>query len=280
MKWNTTVSAFSRRATVAYDRANISIISVERVSEPIQVKVDSTYSSLYMNLVLNPIDPVLNWTQDNRTYSYSANRFAFTYGVGFLLRLYTSNYSTFQDGGVYLLRSFVAVPFQFATSMRQYGGFNRMPPENTVTATLSRSSYRAIIDSWTVWAFSWLSFVLIFYCVGFLLWMALRGPHTPNLSAFPEIDITSKSSLHTGLRIGSDLDPHLEMAEQTLEDLGNLTRSKGMGDGRSFQIAKRIRGRRVYCGSLPGQQAGDELIVLLTEEAGRLRCLSKDHQYR
>ncbi|KAM7217471.1 hypothetical protein V8F06_007102 [Rhypophila decipiens] len=281
VKWNTTVSAFSRRATVAYDRANISILSVESVSEPVQVKFDSSYLSLYINLVLNPIDPVLNWTNDNKTYSYSAERFAFTYGLSFLLRLYTSNYATFHDGGVYLLRSFIAVPFQFATSMRQYkdGGINPMPAENTVTATLSRSSYRAIIDVWTVWAFSWLSFIIIFYFVGFLLWMALCGPHTPNLSAFPEIDITSKSSLHTGLSIESDMDPHLEMAEQTLEDLGRLTRSKGMGDGKSFEIAKRIHGRRVYCGSLPGERAGDELIVLLTEEAGRLRCLSKENKY-
>lgn len=228
------MSVFSRRATVAYDRANISILSVERVSDPVPLKIDSTYASLYLDLALNPIDEALNWTQDNATYSYSASRFAFAYGLGYLLRLYTSNYASFQDGGVYLLRSVIAVPFQFATAMRQHGCVNRMPPENTVTVTLSRSSYRAIIDSWTVWTFFWLSFIHIFYCIGFLLWMGLWGPHTPNLSAFPEIDITSKSSLHAGmgLSISSDVEPHLEMAEQTLEDLGRLTRSQGNGDGR------------------------------------------------
>jgi len=266
---------------VAYDRANISIMSVESVSDPIQVKIDGTYASLYTQLVLSPIAQTLNWTQSPDLYAYTANKFAFTYGLSFLLRLYTSDFSTYHDGGVYLLRSFIAVPFQFATSMRQFDSeANMMPPENDVTATLARSAYRAVIDVWTVWTFAWLSFVLISCCVGVLIWMGFWGPHTPNLSAFPEIDITSKSSLNMSPDVySSDIDPHLEMAERTLEDLGNLTRSRGMGDGQSLQIVKRIRGKRVYCGSLSGPRDGEELIVLLTEEAGRVRCLSKENRY-
>ncbi|KAK3313249.1 hypothetical protein B0H66DRAFT_538318 [Apodospora peruviana] len=271
VKWNTTVSAFRRRATVAYDRANISILSVESVSDLMPGKVKGSDYWLYANLVMAPIDKTMNWTESNDKYSYSAVRFAFQYGLGFLLRFYMSEYSTFKDGGVYLLRSFVSVPFQFATSMRQFGNMNRMPLENS----------RAIIDVWTVWTFAWLAFPLIFYCAGFLFWMGLWGPHTPNLSVFPEINITSKSSVHMepDFNYSSDMDPHLEMTERTLEDLGRLTRSRGMGDGQFLQTVKNIRGRRVHCGSLPGRREGDELIVLLTEEARRLRCLNKQTIY-
>ncbi|KAK3939403.1 hypothetical protein QBC46DRAFT_388109 [Diplogelasinospora grovesii] len=294
VKWNTTVSLYQRRSTVAYDSTNISILSVESMSDPTPVKVNGSDLSLYASIVMGPIDPVINWTADNATYAYSSARFDFAYGVAFLLRLYTSDYSTYQDGGVYLLRSFIAVPFQFATAMRQYGHLNLMPPENTVSATLSKSSYRAIIDEWTVWAFGWLALPLIFYCTLFLVWMGVWGPYSPNISMFPEIDITSKSSVHmlqdkgSGERFGSDMDPHLEMADQTLEDLGRLTRSHGMGDGASLRIVENIRGRRVFCGSLLGlggkemggsRDGQEELIVLLTEEAGRLKCLNRYAKY-
>ncbi|KAK3384855.1 hypothetical protein B0H63DRAFT_471765 [Podospora didyma] len=277
VRWNTTVSMFSRMATVAYDRSNISILSVERMSDPEPVKINGSDSSLYMNIILSPIDKLLNWTAQNETYAYSAARFDFTYGIAFLLRLYTSDYSAYQDGGVYLLRSFIAVPFQFATAMRQYGHLNLMPPENAVTATLSQSSYRALIEGWNVWLFGWLAFSVLIYCVALLIWMGVSGPYTPNISAFPEIDITSKSSLHADPT--NDMDPHIEMADRTLKDLGRLTRSHGMGSGQSVRIVKSIRGRRIYCGSLPRSCEGEELVVLLTEEAGRLKCLNKETRY-
>ncbi|KAK3376885.1 hypothetical protein B0T24DRAFT_665745 [Lasiosphaeria ovina] len=282
--WNTTVSLFSRQATVAYDRNNMSILSVERVSDAQPTKIDGAVAALYMNVILQPITPTLNWTADNSTYSYSAARFGFTYGISFLLRLYTSDYSTYRDGGVYLLRSLVAVPFQFATAMRQYGHVNLMPAANSVTATLSQSAYRALIDGWTVWVFAWLAFPTVAYCVALLAWMSVAGPYSPNISVFPELDITSKSSssLHTQPGRGSfasDMDPHLEMAEHTLEDLGRLTRSRGMGGGSSARIVQSIRGRRVWCGSLPGASGNEQYIVLLTEEAGRLRCLNRETRY-
>jgi len=276
VRWNTTVSLFSRLATVAYDRGNLSIISVERLSEPAPVKVNKTEALLYMNVAMAPIDPVLNYASDNATYAYSAARAAFSMGLSFLLRMYTSDYSTYQDGGVYLLRSFIAVPLQFATAMRQYGTVNLMPPENRVTATLSRSQYRAIIDDWTVWVFAWLAFPAILYCIGFLVWMACSKTCSPNISAFPEIDMASKSSAY----LRSDVDPTFRVAGQTPEDLGRLTRRHGLGDGESTRIARATRGKRVYCGSLPDARGEEgEHVVLLTEEAETLDVLNRTKKY-
>jgi len=271
VKWNTTVSLFSRLATVAYDRHNLSILSVERLSEGAPVKINKTDALLYMNVVMAPIDPVLNFTSDNATYAYSAARANALMGLSFLLRMYTSDYSTYQDGGVYLLRSFIAVPLQFATAMRQYGTVNLMPRENRVTATLSRSQYRAIIDGWTVWVFAWLAFPAVLYCVGFMVWMGWSKTCSPNISAFPELDIISKSGAHVQIDGVDQPGP---------EDLEQLTRRHDLGSGESMRIVRAIKTRRVYCGSLPDARFEEgEQIVLLTEKTGTLKALQRRAKY-
>lgn len=272
------MSLFSRRATVAYDRNNISIVSVERLSDAIAVKLNKTDALLYMNVIMAPIDPVLDFAADRSTYTYSAARANLMIGISFILRLYTSDYSAYRDGGVSLLRSFVAIPFQFATAMRQYGTDNLMPPENRVTVTLSQSQYRAIIDSWTVWAFSWLAFPAIVYCVVFLGWIGISKTSGPNISAFPEIDIASKSSTYLGADVSrlADLDPHLEVAEQTLEDLEQLTQRHEMGGGKSMRIVRGIKGRRLYCRLLPGlSDTEGQICHLLVDEGKRLKILNR-----
>ncbi len=276
------MSLFSRRATVAYDRSNMSILSVERLSDAVPVKVNESDAQMYTKVIMAPIDKMLNWTANPDAYAYSAARANFLYGLSFLLRLYTSDFSTYHDGGAYLLRSFIAVPFQFATAMRQYGNISQMPPENSVTATLSQSQYRAIIDVWTVWAFALLAFLSVSYCVVLLVWMGVSNMYSPELSAFPEIDMASKCSAPSGsnVRLLSDMDPHLEMADQTLKDLGQLTRDHGMGAGDSMLIVKAIRGRHIYCGLIPASVHDQEQIVLVTEEAGQLKYLNKTRRER
>jgi hypothetical protein len=315
VRWNTTVSLYNRTATVAYDSTNISILSVESLSEPQAVLADASLFRAYCALLMIDFSSTLNFTADPETFAISATSFNFMFGIDFLcvsasptdlpvymysaskpkkgkqdggdltdhahrLRLYTSDYATYTDGGNYLLRSFVAVPYQFATASLEDGNLTQLPDTMKATSSPARSAYRAIIDPWTVYVFAFLAFPLILYCAVCLAWMAVWGPYSPNISAFPEIDITSKSSAGPGhdAGLGHDLDPHLEMADQTLEDLGRLTRSYGMGNGRSLSIVEAIRGRRVYCGSLQGK-GGEEIIVLLTEEAGRLKVLTKDRKY-
>jgi len=285
IKWNTTVSMFSRLATVAYDRQNTSILSVESISDPVPVAVNGAAFALYTAIIMAPVNQTLNRTEDAKGYEYAATTFTFGFGIGYILRLYVSRYATYLDGGVSLLRSFVAVPFQFSTAMRQFGDTDAMPAANHVTADLSRASYRAVISPWTVYTFACLSLASSLWCVLGLAWIALRGPHSPTLSFFPEINITSKSSgggRHGGEgsteALTSELDPHLEVAEETLEDLGGLTRSHGLGNGDSESVIRSIRGRRVYCGSLPGQRAGERMIMLVTE-GGRLKLLNLFEKY-
>jgi len=278
VRWNTTVSMFSRRATVAYDRQNVSIVSVEAITEPVQIAAESEAFALYCAVIMSSITNNISYSGDPKAYGFSSSVFAFGYGISFILRLYLNDQPVFLDGGRSLLRSFVAVPFQFSTIMRQYGGKDQMPPENHVTASLAHSSYRAFIDPWMVWVFASLAFVLTAWCVVALVWITFLGPCSPNLSFFPEINIASKSSVQQAPDGRGDADPNLETADDTLEDLGRLTRGFGLGTGMSSDVISSLKGKRVFCGSMAGASEGDRIIVLVTE-GGRLKLLNEYERY-
>jgi hypothetical protein len=276
--WNTTVAMFSRRATVAYDAVNISILSVESITDPVPTPVDIKDFQLYCDIVFAPVPTTLNITASEPTYENSCTDFSVGFGLGFLLRLFETDYTLYYDGGLGLLRGLLAVPFQFSTALQQMGDINKMPQENHVTASLSKNSYRAIVDPWTVWVFAGLASLVTSWGIGCLVWLTLYGPHSPNTSFFPEIDITSKSGVHTIRKSYSDGKLKFEVADETLEDLGKLTRMHGLGNGMSSSVVEAIRGKRVFCGSPPGSRDGEKVIVLVTEQ-GQVKLLNQHESY-
>jgi hypothetical protein len=140
-----------------------------------------------------------------------------------------------------------------------------------------------MIERWTVWVFAVLPFIGWGYGVRVLGWMGLSGGvRGPTVSAFPEVDLAARcatpavpSREEGGMSDGgghgwpSEMDPYLQMVEETLKDLGRLMRGLELGDGDSMGITSAVKGRWVFCGSMPGLGEGDgEHIVLLTDEAG------------
>jgi hypothetical protein len=158
------------------------------------------------------------------------------------------------------------------------GDINTFPKENHVTASLSKNSYRAIVEPWTVWVFGALAALVTSWGVGCLVWLTIYAPHSPNTSFFPEMDITSKSGVHTVRRALGDGERKFEVADETLEDLGKLTRMHGLGNGMSVGVVQAIRGKRVFCGSVPGSQSGEKVIVLVTEQ-GQVKLLNQHESY-
>lgn len=275
------MAVYNRSATVAYDVQNISILSVESLGPATPVAIPGSDFKLYVDIVMGQPGPALNITA-NQT-GLSAAQSSFGYGIGYLLRAYLSDYETYLDGGVSVLRGFLSVPFQFSTAAQQAVPLNDMPSENLVTASLSNWSYRAIIDTWTVWVFGALSLILTLWCVLALIWITWFGPPMPHQSVFPEINITSKSSLQehnasSAPEVSADMDPHLELTNEKLEDLSSLTRSCGLGNAPSAKVVKSIHGKRLYCGSLPSSRDGERVIVLVTE-GGQLTVLNKRQKY-
>jgi hypothetical protein len=255
-------------ATVAYDSQNISILSIESITSPTPYRVPIEDFQVYCDIVLAPIPPVMNMTANQTAFEDEGTNFNIEFGFGFLLRLYENDFSTYSDGGLSLLRSFLAVPFQFSTSLQQLDGIKNLPQANHVTASLSKSSYRALIERWTVWAFGLVAFLLVSWSVGWLVWISFWGPESPNTSFFPEIDITSKSSVQR----------KFERADETLDDLGKLTRRLGLGNGTSKDVVGAIEGKRVFCGSYDRNIFGESNIVLVTER-DQLKLLTQKEAY-
>lgn len=278
IRWNTTVAMFSRKATVAYDAVNVSILSVESITAPVPIPVDISDFKLYCDIVLASVPTTLNITADEPTYENACTDFSVGFGLCFILRLYETDYTAYSDGGLSLLRGFLAVPFQFSTALQQMGDINEIPRDNHVTASLSKNSYRALVEPWTVWVFAGLAALVTSWGIGCLIWLTIYGPHSPNTSFFPEIDITSKSGVHTVRKSYSESKQKFEVADGTLEDLGKLTRMHGLGNGVSLSVVEAIRGKRVFCGSCPGPQNGENVIVLVTEQ-GRVKLLNQNESY-
>jgi hypothetical protein len=272
------VAMFSRKATVAYDAVNISILSIESITAPISTPVDIADFKLYCDIALASVPTTLNISANETSYENACTDLAVGYGLSFLLRLYETDYTTYSDGGLSLLRGFLAVPFQFSTALQQMGDINRFPQENHVTASLSKNSYRAIAEPWTVLVFGVVAALVTFWGIGCLIWLTIYGPHSPNTSFFPEIDITSKSGVHKVRRSYYDKDQKFEVADETLEDLGKLTRMHGLGNGMSRSVVEAIRGKRVFCGSCPGSQNGENVIVLVTERE-QVKLLNRHEKY-
>jgi hypothetical protein len=263
INWNTTVTMYSRKASVAYDSQNISILSIESISEPISYPVPVADFQLYCSIVLAPIPTVLNMSANSTAFDNSGTNIDVEYSISFLLRLYESQYQTYSDGGLSILRGFIAVPFQFSTALQQMGDINLFPEDNHVTASLSKASYRAIIDSWTIWVFGGLAALLTIWGLGCLCWISFYAPSSPNTSLFPEIDITSKGSI--------------QFVGDSLDDLAKTTRSYGLGNGMSKAVVRAIRGKRVYCGACPGPLG--EKVILLVMEKGQVDILNQHEKY-
>lgn len=271
---------YSRQATVAYDSQNVSILSILSITEPNPYPVPMADFKLWCDIVLAPVPTVLNMTANETTFDNGGTNFDVEYGLSYFLRLFETDYGTYLDGGLSLLRGFLAVPFQFSTALQQMGDINLLPKENHVTASLSKSSYRAMVELWTVCVFGFLAFLLTSWGVGCLVWISFYGPDSPNASFFPEIDITSKSSIHMIRQPYYSNYGHqaIEIPDNTLEDLGKLTRSYGLGNGKSSAVIQAIRGKRVFCGSRPGPQ-GEENIIVLVMERGQVRILNQQEEY-
>ncbi len=67
----------SRRATVAYDRQNVSILSVESMSPATQIAVPGLPFKIYTEIIMGQVSPTLNRTQDASGFSLSATQYTF-----------------------------------------------------------------------------------------------------------------------------------------------------------------------------------------------------------
>ncbi|OBT75014.1 hypothetical protein VF21_06337 [Pseudogymnoascus sp. 05NY08] len=310
----TTTSMYKRYATVAYDAKNMSILSIERLTYPQATAIDADIIRTYFGIVMQDQPAFANSTapafsnassttpvfKNNREAANACTSYTVQYGIFWILSLYRSDFSSYADGGLAVLRGFLSIPLQFSTEIWQQAAMDTLPDDLRVDAQLSRVSYRALIQAWTVYIFGGSAFIVLAWCIGCLWWCYL-GPYTPNSSYFPEIDITSKGtspaaavrrsdgnyapSMRSG-RVSSrtlhypQFGPFEKGVEQEeeLEDLEYLMRKLGLGNGMSRAVVKGVKGKRIYCGAYLGEMGEADHIVIVTEK-DRVRPLVENKLY-
>ena len=117
------MSIFKRYATVAYDRQNFSILSVESVSPPEPVTYDpGDFRAIYSRALI----PSANKTSDDTTAVE-----ALLFQMGWLLRLYQDDYSDDKETPLTYLQGFLTIPVQFYTAAFEYA--NATYARNAIT---------------------------------------------------------------------------------------------------------------------------------------------------
>jgi hypothetical protein len=271
------------------------------------VPIDPAGFRLYHDLILSQIPQVLN--QSDSRFPGEAVSFTAQMGLEWLLNTYKAQFGVYTNGGLDLLKGFLCVSFQFNTLLWEAVSPDNIPADLKTVATLQRSSYRAIANDWNVYVFAGLAFAMLFWSVGCLAWVCFWLPSSPNSSAFPEIDIVSKTSADdVGNSNGACFAPavvllsdghraiiaadklHKQQQPPPLADLSKLTRALGLGNGMSAAVLAGIQDKKVYCGGYPqgGRGAGSggergedgEMIVIVTErDKDGLEVLKKGKYY-
>jgi hypothetical protein len=258
------MSAFKRYATVAYDRHNFSILSIESISRPTLV---SYKASDYREMFTNLFAPTSNDTSDN-TIMVNAMLFQ----IGWLLRLYQDDFRDDQESPVNFLRNMLTIPIQFSTAAWQFAnataqllpGLYALPLDMVTTASAARMTPRVMATPWTVYAFICLTSALYLWGASVLCWVLRQKPVPPNTSGFLEVDISSKLARRTSNNHGqSDED-----SRSAVVDFSSILQSGELGNAGSSRIAQFIKGKGLRAGAMRNHVPAERHIVLaMVDEA-------------
>lgn len=256
------MKTFQRYSTVAYDARNLSILSIESISSPKQVEIDSTALRLIFSAVLTPTTPNISPTDAEMVNALLSE-------TGWALRVYRYEFEHSTQLPLDLLRGFLLIPLQFSTtawmwvnSTQQYRNMTdfALPPELETTASPAEIVYRAIAKPWTVGLFIAAVSGLLIWCYCLLAYILVRGTAAPNCSSFVELDVTSKSSHSLKYEQLTDM-AHSDNRQGY--DLSRLLRKEGLGNSESRAIVEIIRDKNIRLAEVSDDQ-GNKFLVLLT----------------
>ncbi|KAI9786498.1 MAG: hypothetical protein M1839_006958 [Geoglossum umbratile] len=235
---STSLSLFKRYATVAYDRNNFSIRSIESISPPsAEVLVAQDFTKVY-KAVFAPIPEQLNPSASD--FKGFAAIYSLQVGIGWTLRLYQDYFPESREAPLSLLQGFLTVPIQFSTTAWQIVDTHDLPSDLNTVASMTGSTYRAIGEPWTIFTFGGLAIFLIIWALAFLAWIQWASARAPDTTLFPEIDIA--------LMCG---------------DLTQFLRRRRIG-GTSEAVKKGLKGEKISC----VEDKEEWSIVLGTESLG------------
>ena len=247
------MNVFKRYSTVAYDTANLSILSVESVTAPEVVTIDPQE---FRTIFSTAFTPVTNLSSDDTEMTNGL-----LFQIGWFLRLYQDDFADNNFTPLNFLRGLLTVPIQFTVTGLQYvnSTVSAIDPQSTeyalpddlkTTASTARSTYRAqSTKPWTVYTFIAVVVVLLL-CGNILFALVWSKPllAVPNISSFSEVDVTSKSG-----RL---------LTQQTLQDYCSALRQAGLGNASSADIVQGVKRKNIRVVEIEGATPEETFFLL------------------
>ena len=189
--WTQTLSAkvsvniFQRMATVAYDRGNFSILSIEKISDPLDGTITNLVDDFYsmfdimypsIKIVESDIAGVIaNFDTIWEDLAYWASVYCVQSELAAAQWLLENNFPTWITGSEDVLKGLLAIPIQFGTMLWQFIDTTHLPKALTanVNAAVGQVAYRTRSPLWTVGVFAAFALCLIVWAMICLLYVQL-----------------------------------------------------------------------------------------------------------
>lgn len=191
------LSLFQRNATVAYDKSNFSILSIEKIDKPtaaIHPNITSDFQRMFSvmypsvsNIIKDIAGAIVHPDTVYPELAYWASVYCVQSEVSSANWLYQNKFPTWVTGERDILAGFLAIPVQFGTLLWQWVDLDHMPAVLRTDATAATATYRARVKPWTVDFFAVIVFGIILWAIACLVFVHLRSArtsqHSPVLEA-------------------------------------------------------------------------------------------------
>lgn len=233
----TAMKVFKRYSTVAYDRHNLSILSIESISPPQLVELSAPDYRYLFNSIFTP--------KANATSVDTEMINSLLYQIGWGLRIVHDEFREDTYSPLSFLRGVLAIPVQFTVTAWQFVNATAfsldpqssefaLPPDLEVTASSAESTYRALSTKpWTVYFFMGLVSLLVVYGNLFFVFLYSQRATVPNTSAFAEVDTSSKSAY-----------PPTQLV-RPVRDYSSALREAGISNAQTTKIVQALERKRI-----------------------------------
>jgi hypothetical protein len=257
LEQSTSLNIFKRYSTVAYDRQNLSILSIESISDPEPVEINPSDLRRVYSFILSPGS---NATSDDTEVTN-----ALLFQIGWVLRLSQDDFPDDKDSPLNFLRGFLTIPIQFSTAAWQLvnatvyasdpeSTLYALPPDLDTTASAAQVTYRTLSTKpWVVHVFMAAVVIMLLWNYSLFAYMFWQNTIVPNRSAFSEIDVSAKATYP----------PNGVEVPRPVSDYSSALRDAGLGNARSSTIVKALNEKIIRVIETDGGRPGDKLFLLV-----------------
>lgn len=176
---------FQRNATVAYDKSNFSILSIESLSDTTNATYDNLVADFNkMFQIMYPAFQILisdfegiitNFNSIWPDLTYWASVYCIQSELASAQWLFENDFPTWITGEGDILKGLLTIPIQFGTLLWQFVDIASLPPVLKTTASAARVAYRPRSPLWTVALFAALTLGLVVWAIICLLYVRLSS---------------------------------------------------------------------------------------------------------